>query len=142
MRGTGISKIYSGRMDQYLYIDTLENGLMSSVELLVDSDHHWIFQQDNAPCYKSKFVKEYFDENHINVMPWPARSPDLNPIEHVWNLIDKKLIGKRLSNLAELELAIVKEWNDIEASVCVNLIESMPRRIGLCLEANGGHFEY
>ena len=128
-------------MDQYLYIDTL-NELMPSVELLVDSDHHWIFQQDNAPCYKSKFVKEYFDENHINVMPWPARSPDLNPIEHVWNLIDKKLIGQRLSNLAELELAIVKEWNEVEVSVCANLIESMPRRIGLCLEANGGHFEY
>lgn len=76
MRGTGVSKIYSGRMDQYLYIDTLENELMPSVELLVDSDHHWIFQQDNAPCHKSKYVKQYFDENRINVMPWPARSPD------------------------------------------------------------------
>ena len=58
------------------------------------------------------------------------------------DIIDQKLIGKPISNLAQLELAIVKEWNEIPASICANLIESMPRRIKKCLQARGGHFDY
>ncbi len=75
-------------------------------------------------------------------MHWPPRSPDLNPIEHVWNKIDQKLIGQHISNSAQLELAIVKEWNEVPASICANLIESMPRRIEKCLQARDGHFDY
>ena len=73
-------------------------------------------------------------------MPWPARSPDLNPIEHIWNIIDQKLVDQRLGNMAELELAIAKKWNAMDPSICANLIESMQRRIGLCLEARGSYF--
>ena len=64
---------------------------MPSVEFLCNGDSDWIFQQDNVPCHKSRLVNSYFNENNIRVMPWPPRSPDLNPIEHVWNLIDKKI---------------------------------------------------
>jgi hypothetical protein len=46
------------------------------------------------------------------------------------------------NNTAQLELAIVKEWNDIPASICANLIESMPRRIKKCLQVRDGHFDY
>ena len=64
--GTGVC--HSGRMDQYLYID----------------DHcNWIYQQDNAPCHKAKKNDAWFRENNISVLPWPARSPDLNPIEQI-----------------------------------------------------------
>ena len=75
-------------------------------------------------------------------MPWPARSPDLNPFEHIWNIIDQKLIGQKLVKMAEIELAIAKEWNAVDPSICTNLIESMPWRIGLCFEARAGHFLY
>lgn len=72
MKGTGCRKVYSGRMEKNLYIDTLDNELIPSVELLVDSDKPWLFQQDNAPCHKSKKVMAYFNESDIRVMPWPA----------------------------------------------------------------------
>jgi hypothetical protein len=134
MKGTSCRKVYSGRMEQYLCMDILDNELILSVELLVDSGKPWLFQQDNAPCHKSKKVMAYFNESDIRVMPWPVRSPDLNPIEHLWNIIDKKLVSQRLNNLYELELAIVQVWSEIDSSTCANLIESMLKRIGLCLK--------
>lgn len=140
--GAGVCKTYSGKMNSVLYIDTLENELKASVDLLMDGSEDWYFQQDNAPCHKSRVVTSYFDTNQIKVMPWPARSPDLSPIEHIWTMIDQKLTGQTISNLLELEVAVVKAWNEIEPSTCANLIESMPRRVELCIKARGGHFNY
>ncbi len=101
-----------------------------------------VFQQDNAPCHKSRLLQTYFDENSIDVLPWPARSSDLSPIEHIWNIVDGKLAAEHISNMLELETAVVKAWNAIEPSTCSNLIESMPKRINLCISARGGHFNY
>jgi hypothetical protein len=131
MRGTGCcsGKIYSARMNQNLYINELENELLPAVELLMDGDKDWIFNKIMPHTTNlSSLVLSYFFENSITVLQWPARSPDLSPIEHIWNIIDRKLIGQKLSSLADLELAIAKEWNEIEPSTCANLIESMPKR--------------
>ncbi|KAK3557213.1 hypothetical protein QTP70_026124, partial [Hemibagrus guttatus] len=49
--------------------------------------------QDNAPCHKAKMVQEWFDEhnNEFEVLTWPPNSPDLNPIEHLWDVLDKQV---------------------------------------------------
>ena len=102
----------------------------------------WTFQQDGAPCHKSKLVMRYFEENQIDLLPWCARSPDLNPLEHVWSIIDRKLCDYSISNLGQLEDAVLKEWNNITRETCINLIESMPKRVELCIKARGGYFKY
>jgi hypothetical protein len=43
-----------------------------------------VFQQNNAPIYKAQIFQAFFDQNRITVQDWPAISPDLDPIEHVW----------------------------------------------------------
>jgi hypothetical protein len=101
-----------------------------------------IYQQDNAPCHKSRVSMAWFAENGVEVMDWPPRSPDLNPIEHIWSLIDQRISGIRFNSLTQLEEELARQWNNITTTECLNLIESMPERIRLCLKAKGGYFDY
>jgi len=77
-------------------------------------------------------------------MKWPAQSADLNPIEHLWCHLKKRL-GKYefpSKGMEELWKRVEKEWDDIPASVCQGLIESLPRRISAVLKAKGGYTKY
>ncbi|KAK3544669.1 hypothetical protein QTP86_026149, partial [Hemibagrus guttatus] len=57
---------------------------------MVFPDGCGLFQQDNVPCYKAQMVLEWFDEhNEFEVLTWPPNSPDLNPIEHLWDVLNK-----------------------------------------------------
>ena len=70
-------------------------------------------------------------------MEWFSQSADLNPIEHLWHHLKIKLgeYDRPASGIAELWERVQKEWNDIPASVCQNLIESMPRKVQAVLQA-------
>lgn len=142
INGSGVCETYTGRLNQLEYRNILENSLIPSIELLIDPNDQAIFQQDNAPCHKARSVMTWFEENGIDILPWPARSPDLNPIEHLWNDLDLKLLEKTHNNLAELQVALTKLWNEIPKARCAYLIESMPKRIELCIQAQGGYFKY
>jgi len=77
-------------------------------------------------------------------MEWPSQSADLNPIEHLWHHLNTRLgdYERPPSGIAELWGRAQKEWNDIPASFCQNLVESRPRRIQAVLQAKGGCTKY
>ena len=77
-------------------------------------------------------------------MIWPAQSADLNPIEHLWVYIKKKLeeYPEPLKGILELWERAEAEWNKIPMKVCQNLKESMPRRIEAVIKAKGGNTKY
>ena len=105
---------------------------------------HIEFQQDNAPPHKGRVVTQWFQRNNIPVMPWPARSPDLSPIENAWDLLGRRVAARVTpqSTVADLEQFLIQEWNAIPDNYIRTLMNSMRRRIESCIAVNGGSTKY
>jgi hypothetical protein len=133
-----------GKMDADLYRSILDEDLMRSLEWYGDKVEDMIFQQDNDPKHKSKKVNEWFEEHDMEVILWPANSPDLNPTEHLWTYVKDRLkeYEEPPSGVLELWKRVENVWNDIPPEVCQNLIESMPRRIQAVIKAKGRWTKY
>ncbi|HVT63137.1 MAG TPA: IS630 family transposase [Legionellaceae bacterium] len=142
--GPGMAAKIDGKMDADLYVSILEDELLQSLEYYDKEPADIIFQQDNDPKHKSKKAMKWLEDSGMEVMIWPAQSPDLNPIEHLWVYIKAKLAEYENppSSIAELWERVQVEWDKIPASVCQNLIESMPRRMEALVKAKGGYTKY
>ena len=80
----------------------------------------------------------------ISRMEWPPRSPDCNPIEHVWDHLQRQLYNRQHQpqNLKELAEALREEWQGLDQEFLRSLILSMPRRVQAVLRARGGPTKY
>jgi len=93
----------------------------------------------------SKGVTSWIKEKKIKILPdWPSQSPDLNPIEHLWYELEKRLKNRKKhpKNATELEIALKEEWSLIPHKTYSKLIESMPRRLEACISNNGWPTQY
>ena len=104
---------------------------------MVFPDGSGLFQQDNAPCHTEHIVREWFEEHDevFTVLPWPPIYPDLNPIEHLWDVLDRQV---RSTAAPPHNLQDLKFWCQIPRDTFRGLGESMPRRVGTVLAAYGG----
>ncbi|TKR73972.1 hypothetical protein L596_021207 [Steinernema carpocapsae] len=87
-----------------------------------------ILQQDNASIHTSRSTKQWLDIKNIEVLDWPARSPDLNPIKNLWRILVRSVYanGNQYRTVEELKNAILKAWNEVPTEVLLNLARSMP----------------
>lgn len=147
--GLGLMVFIDGSLDSNGYCDLLEEALPGSLVKWKQSKglpprNRLIFQQDNASCHTSRMTKDYLNDVGLNVMKWPAMSPDLNPIEHVWQQLKKRLYKQRytIKNKADLKAAISTIWEQFPLESVRSLIKSMPRRLDAVRRVNGGHTKY
>jgi len=103
------------------------------------------FQDDNDPKHRSHSTKKWIQDNGILVLEdWPAQSPDLNPIEHLWHHLKLKLsrYEKKATSVHELWERVDKEWNSFTEDECARYYESMPKRIQAVIKAKGGNTNF
>ena len=102
------------------------------------------FQQDNARAHTARATRDFLQQNNVNVMNWPALSPDLNPIEHLWDEIQRRLNEEQPSptTAAELSVAFQRVWALIPMAFINRLVNSMYRRCAAVINAGGGHTRY
>jgi transposase len=103
-----------------------------------------LFQQNNARPHTARVTMDYHEQNNINVLPWPSKSPDLNPLEHLWDQLDRRLRQRQPppQTLDQLRQMLQQEWRTIPRNNVRNLIDSMPRRCRAVFAARGGHTRY
>ena len=101
-------------------------------------------QQDNARPHTARLTTGYLQQQGIRLMEWPSMSPDLNPIEHLWDHIQREIDATlpRPTTAQELEQAFVQAWGNVNVQLVNRLIRSMPARCRAVIAANGGHTHY
>ena len=74
----------------------------------------WIFQHDNDPKHTATLVKDWLRTKKLKVMAWPAQSRYLNPIEIMWNEVDRQIRHTTYKNLDELWAAVQVAWGQVQ----------------------------
>ncbi|GFX18635.1 transposable element Tcb2 transposase [Trichonephila clavipes] len=104
----------------------------------------FVFMDDNATCHRTLAVQDCLDSEGIQRLVWPARSPDLNPIENVWDALGRQVSGRNYppTNKNTLIRALTEEWDKLPQQLLDNGVQSMVRRVECCITLHGGHIPY
>ena len=98
---------------------------------------------DNARPHVARICRQVLNRNDVNVHSWPNVSPDVNPIEHIWDYLGRKVRARgNVHNLRDLENALIQEWNNIPNVVIKRYARSMRGRLAACINSRGGHTRY
>lgn len=124
--GVGNLAFIEGNMNKETYLDILKTNLKSSARKLgIENSFH--FYQDNDPKHKAWVVRSWLLYNCPKVIETPPQSPDINPIEHLWEHLDRKIrANHNVRRKTELRQAILEEWLRIPSEITQKLVSSMP----------------
>ena len=133
--------IINGNLNAQPYRDEI---LAPVVIPYVNANPNAIFQQDNARPHTARLTTQYLQANNVDVFEWPSKSPDLSPIEQVWDLLDRRVRQRPVQpqTLRQLQHALVQEWNNISMNVIRLYIRSMRRHCRAVIQSTEGHTRY
>ncbi|GFV34965.1 transposable element Tcb1 transposase [Trichonephila clavipes] len=139
---TRLHVVANGTMTGQRYIDEV---LLPHVRLFRGAvGDKFVFMDDNATCHRTLAVQDCLDSEGIQRLVWPARSPDLNPIENVWDALGRQVAGRNYppTNKNTLIRALTEEWDKLPLELLDNVVQSMVRRVECCITLHGGHIPY
>lgn len=135
-------RVIESTMDAIDYQEVLRSTLLPKLREIAEGGP--IFQQDNAPVHSARSTKGWFQRKRITVIDWPARSPDLNPIENCWGWLTRQVYedGRQFYSKIDLEAAILEAWEKMPQEYVQKLFNSMPNRVASVVEAGGCFIGY
>ena len=104
----------------------------------------FILMDDSARPHRARVVDQFLEVQGVTRMEWPANSPDLNPIEHLWDQL-KRAVRRRINQNTTLGAPyqlLQEEWAALPPQRLSDLIDSMPDRCNQVLMNNGGYTSY
>lgn len=142
----GVGRIVriEGNLNAKLYCEILQDDVLGTYHDLNLNPRDFYFQQDNDPKHTAKISKAWFQDHNIDLLPWPASSPDINIIENLWDHLDRRVRARVDAPTSEEDLWIIlqEEWYKIEPSFIRTLYSSLPDRLQAVVYAKGGNTRY
>ena len=139
--GLGHAELYAGSLDSTRHRDILRHSLIKSFRQFYPSGP-WNFQQDNARFHTTPETITYLHEKGVTLIEWPPWSPDLNPIENLWNVLKARVYARFPQTLEEMEQFIREEWAATDLKFISHICRSRPLRLQLLLDNNGHKISY
>ncbi len=123
----------------------IEHRLNSTAYLSIVADVHpfmtTVYPSSDATSsrimhrHRAQIISDWFLEhdNEFTLLKWPPQSPDLNPIEHLWDVVEREI------HIMDVQPTNLQQLRDAIMSICFQyLFESMPRRIKTVMKTKGG----
>jgi transposase len=138
--------LLDGTVDGAGYAKVLQDYLLPIIQQYF-GQHPCIFQQDGASVHRTNKAVTFFHEHNLQVLEWPAHSPDLNIIEHVWHYLKERVrqlpIASSKENLwSNVQMVLECMWSEEMTQKVNELYESLPNRMQAVVDAHGGNTRY
>ncbi|GFW74262.1 transposable element Tc3 transposase [Trichonephila clavipes] len=139
---TDLHVFHGGTVTGLRYRDEILDPYVRPYAAAIGND--FILMDDNARPHRARTVEEYLENHGLERMEWPARSPDLNLIEHIWDYLGREVaaLNPPPRSLHELKQGLLCVWSSLPIPVSDNLINSMGNRCRQCIQVRGGHIPY
>jgi transposase len=110
----------------------------------VFGERNFIFQDGNCRVHRARVVREFLDEQGVRTLPWPSKSPDINPIENIWGRMTSIMYKNesRSNTVEQLQQKIVDTRHEISPEYTRELVSSMPRRLQMVIDDNRAMTKY
>ena len=113
-------------------------------------DGSFLIQHDCTPVHKARSIKTRMSEFGVEELDWPAHSPDLNLVEHLWKKLEWRLQARTShpTSVPDLTNVFLEEWSNIpidtlqNLDTLLNLVDSLPRGVEAVIAAKGGPTQY
>ena len=130
-------------MNSAWYVSILEKEVCDTLKMHFGGVHRGFFQDDGAPCHRSKVVIAKCQQLGIRVLEWPGQSPDCNPIENLWAYLKQRVRLRNPLTVSALKDAVRTVWNsEIPLHYCQALTASMPFRLKNVIRRRGFPTKY
>lgn len=139
--GVGNLEFIESTMDKFQYLNIIKKNIPESATKL-GLGNHFMFQQDNDPKHTAYIVKLWLLYNVPKQLHTPPQSPDLNPIEHLWDLLERRIRQHSITSKNMLKEKLLEEWSKIRPEDTKVLVDSMGKRLKEVLFRRGYPTKY